>query len=235
MSLPHHHGSQAHTAYFQRELEKNEQFYIAAELFKQLGDPTRIRIFWLLSHCEECVVNLSALLGMSSPALSHHLRALKDCGLIQSRREGKEVYYKTADTEVCRILHQMVEQVMEITCPEYRIAHGISQTELILHVHEYLITHIEERITIEALSKRFLINQTTLKQAFKDVYGTSLAAHMKKHRMERAARLLRETGENIAQIARSVGYGSQSRFTVAFKEHFGTSPTEYRNDNRLKR
>ena len=144
MSLPHHHGSQQHTAYFQRELEKNGQFDTAAELFKQLGDPTRIRIFWLLSHGEECVVNLSALLGMSSSALSHHLRALKDCGLLQSRREGKEVYYKTADTEVCRILHQMVEQVMEITCPEYRVAYGVSQTELIHHVHEYLITHMEE-------------------------------------------------------------------------------------------
>ena len=234
MSLPHHHGSQQHTAYFQRELEKNGQFDTAAELFKQLGDPTRIRIFWLLSHGEECVVNLSALLGMSSSALSHHLRALKDCGLLQSRREGKEVYYKTADTEVCRILHQMVEQVMEITCPEYRVAYGVSQTELIHHVHEYLITHMEERISIEKLSKRFLINQTTLKQAFKDVYGTSLAAHMKEHRMERAARLLRETGDSIAQIARSVGYESQSRFTAVFKEHFDMLPTEYRNKNRTE-
>lgn len=234
MLLPHRHGSQQHTAYFQRELEKNGQFYAAAELFKQLGDPTRIRIFWLLSHCEECVVNLSALLGMSSPALSHHLRALKDCGLIQSRREGKEVYYKTADTEVCRILHQMVEQVMEITCPQYHVAYGVSQAELIHHVHEYLITHMEERITIEALSRRFLINQTTLKQAFKEAYGTSLAAHMKEHRMERAARLLRETRDSIAQVARSVGYESQSRFTAAFKKHFGVSPTEYRNENRTE-
>ena len=55
-----------------------------------LSDPSRLRIFWLLCHCEECVMNISALVDMSSPAVSHHLRNLKASGLIVSRREGKE-------------------------------------------------------------------------------------------------------------------------------------------------
>jgi DNA-binding transcriptional ArsR family regulator len=55
---------------------------------------------------------------MSSPAVSHHLRPLKNSGLIICRREGKEVYYRAADTQQGRLLHQMIEQVMEITCPE---------------------------------------------------------------------------------------------------------------------
>jgi DNA-binding transcriptional ArsR family regulator len=54
---------------------------------------------------------------MSSPAVSHHLRPLKNSGLIVSRREGKEVYYRAADTEECRLLHRMIEEVMEIKCP----------------------------------------------------------------------------------------------------------------------
>jgi len=54
---------------------------------------------------------------MSSPAVSHHLRQLKNAGLIVSRREGKEVYYKAADTEQSRLLHIMIEQVLKITCP----------------------------------------------------------------------------------------------------------------------
>ena len=45
-----------------------------------------------ISGCEECVLNISAMLEMSSPAVSHHLRPLKNSGLIVSRREGKEVY-----------------------------------------------------------------------------------------------------------------------------------------------
>ena len=89
-----------------------------AEVFKQLGDTTRIRIFWLLCHREECVLNISAMLHMSSPAVSHHLRPLKNSGLIVCRREGKEVYYRAADTPQGHLLHHMIEQVMEITCPE---------------------------------------------------------------------------------------------------------------------
>ena len=75
-----------------------------------------MRIFWILCHCEECVLNIAALLNMSSPAVSHHLRPLKNSGLITSRREGKEVYYRAADTEQTRLLHDMMEKVMQITC-----------------------------------------------------------------------------------------------------------------------
>ena len=63
------------------------------------------------------MTNLSAILGMSSPAVSHHLRPLRDSGLVVSRREGKEVYYRAADSRQSQLLHQMIEQVMEIACP----------------------------------------------------------------------------------------------------------------------
>ncbi|MBR6931950.1 MAG: helix-turn-helix transcriptional regulator, partial [Bacteroidales bacterium] len=47
-----------------------------------------IRIFWILCHYEECVVNIAAMMNMSSPATAHHLRLLKESGLIVSRKEG---------------------------------------------------------------------------------------------------------------------------------------------------
>ena len=62
-------------------------------------------------------MNLSALVEMSSPAVSHHLRQLKASGLIVSRRDGKEVYYKAADTREANLLHRMIEALVEITCP----------------------------------------------------------------------------------------------------------------------
>ncbi len=114
--LPHHHEDETKTSRIQEQLNNIDDFQAVAEIFKQLGDPTRIRIFFLLCHCEECVINISALLDMSSPAVSHHLRPLRSSGLITSRREGKEVYYRAADTPQSRLLHQMIEQVMEITC-----------------------------------------------------------------------------------------------------------------------
>lgn len=116
--LPHNHNEGKETQTIQEQLSNIEDFQTIAEIFKQLGDTTRIRIFFLLCHCEECVINISAMLDMSSPAVSHHLRPLRNSGLIVSRREGKEVYYRAADTPQSRLLHQMIEQVMEIACPK---------------------------------------------------------------------------------------------------------------------
>ncbi len=117
-TLPHHHNEGKETSDIMEQLRKIDDFQTIAEVFKQLGDTTRIRIFFLLCHCEECVINISAMLDMSSPAVSHHLRALRNSGLILSRREGKEVYYRAADIPQSQLLHQMIEQVMEIACPK---------------------------------------------------------------------------------------------------------------------
>ena len=102
------------------------------------------------------------------------------------------------------------------------------QIDIVRKIHEQLTQHIEQRITIEELSRQYLINPTTLKASFKAIYGTSIAAHIKKHRMEKAAGMLRESGMSIAEIAKAVGYDSQSKFTSAFKAFFQCLPTEYR-------
>ena len=95
-----------------------EAFEVTADLFKLMSDGTRIKLFWLLCHCEECLLDLSAMMEMSSPALSHHLKLLRACGLIVSRREGKEVYYRAADTRQAEALHHMIEDIAELACPE---------------------------------------------------------------------------------------------------------------------
>ena len=116
--LPHDHGEKSHTAYLCRELGKTGHFAAVSDVFKQLSDPNRVRIFWLLSHQEACVVNIAAMLEMSSPAVSHHLRSLVESGLLESRREGKEVYYRAASTPTCDELHKTIERIVEINCPK---------------------------------------------------------------------------------------------------------------------
>lgn len=113
--LPHNHGQQLEQ--MPEQIPQPEEFQIVADLFKQMADQSRLRIFWLLCHCEECVINISSLVDMSSPAVSHHLKQLKTTGLIVSRRSGKEVYYKAADTVQARLFHNMIEQVLQISCP----------------------------------------------------------------------------------------------------------------------
>ena len=208
--------------------KESDEFQRAAEFFKQLGDATRIRIFWILCHQEANVSYLAKALQISGPAIVHHLKTLGDCQLLISRREGKEVYYKISDSPVGRMMHIMVEEMLEITCPEKNIDEQSSAEEIVFQIHDYLIGHMEERITIEELSKKFLINQTTLKQVFKKVYGSSIAAHMKEHRLEKAAELLKKNNDSIALIAKRVGYESQSKFSKSFQEKYGMLPSEYR-------
>ena len=102
------------------------------------------------------------------------------------------------------------------------------QIETVRRVHAHLTEHLDRRCTIEELSREFLMNPTTLKTLFKSVYGNSLAAHIKEHRIEEAARLLRETDLSVSEIARRVGYDSQSKFTTAFKSINQVLPSEYR-------
>ena len=115
--LPHDHGN-AEREELLASMWSRESFETVSNLFKQLSDTTRLRIFWVLCHSEECVINLAAIMNMSSPAVSHHLRLLKEAGLVVTRREEKEVYYKVADTEEAALLHSMIEQIEHMTCPD---------------------------------------------------------------------------------------------------------------------
>ena len=247
LHLPHQHEDAQTMQQLHESVETVGSFQTVADVFKQLSDSSRVRIFWLLCHCEECVIDLSAMVSMSSPAVSHHLRQLRESELIISRRVGKEVYYRAAENEQAQLLHRMIERTMEISCPEEesRAATGAphlppldaelhegggtaEQLETIRAVHDYLTQHLSSRMTIEELSKRFLMNPSTMKALFKSVYGSSLASHIREHRMEHAARLLIEGDESVAQVARAVGYESQSKFSTEFHKAYGVLPTEYR-------
>lgn len=116
ISLPHDHGHSDVEELLAR-LWSDSDFKSLSELFSLLGDSTRLRLFWILCHSEECVINLSAIMDMSSPAISHHLKLLKSAELIVSRREGKEVYYRAADSDRARLLHDTVEHLASLTCP----------------------------------------------------------------------------------------------------------------------
>lgn len=119
--LPNNHNSY-NSDLLQQIISGTDNFQIVADIFKQLSDCNRTRIFWLLCHCEECVVNISSYVNMSSPAVSHHLKQLKVAGLITSRRDGKEMYYKVAENKQSQLLHLFIEQEMQVACPETLIA-----------------------------------------------------------------------------------------------------------------
>ena len=84
-----------------------------AEFFKVLGDPTRIRILYLLAEGERCVCDLAEQLGLTQPAVSYQLKALKQSRLVKNRRAGKTVYYLLDDSHVAGIIGLAKEHLEE--------------------------------------------------------------------------------------------------------------------------
>ncbi|MGG1556198.1 ArsR/SmtB family transcription factor [Paenibacillus ferrarius] len=77
-----------------------------ADIFKALGDPTRVKIIFFLVEQELCVHDLATLIGMEQSAVSHQLRYLRDLRIVKRRKEGKTVYYSLDDEHIEQIFVQ---------------------------------------------------------------------------------------------------------------------------------
>lgn len=85
-------------------MPNDEQVHLAAEGFRLLADPTRIKILWALLQGESSVACLAELVGAAPTAVSQHLAKLRLAGLVRGRREGTFVHYSAADTHVRALL-----------------------------------------------------------------------------------------------------------------------------------
>lgn len=91
-----------------------DQLFDLADLFKALGDSTRIRILNALSYSELCVCDLVDIIDMSQSAISHQLRVLRAAKIVKRRKEGKNVYYSLDDNHIRRLLDDGLEHVNEM-------------------------------------------------------------------------------------------------------------------------
>jgi DNA-binding transcriptional ArsR family regulator len=82
-----------------------------SEIFKTLGDPTRLRIVNTLLSGEMCVCDLSSVLCMDSSAVSHQLRILRDRRMVKLRKEGKIAYYSLDDEHVVALFNEGLKHV----------------------------------------------------------------------------------------------------------------------------
>lgn len=83
-----------------KRLASDESIFGMAEIFKILGDQTRLKIVLALSKQELCVLDIATVLGMSESAISHQLRLLKTLRLVRQRKEGKMVFYSLDDEHI---------------------------------------------------------------------------------------------------------------------------------------
>lgn len=82
-----------------------------AEIFKILGDPTRIKLLALLTSGEMRVSDIAEALSMGQSAISHQLRVLRNARLVKFRKEGKEAWYSLDDDHVVRLMRQGLDHV----------------------------------------------------------------------------------------------------------------------------
>ena len=91
--------------------DKQELLLKLAELFKILGDPTRLKIVELLLENEMCVNHIAETMGMGQSAISHQLRVLRQARLVTYRKEGKTAYYSLNDDHVEGLVRMGMEHV----------------------------------------------------------------------------------------------------------------------------
>ena len=82
-----------------------------SEVFKVLGDPTRVRIISALSKCDLCVCDISETINMTQSAVSHQLRLLRSLRLVKFRKEGKSVIYSLDDEHILQLFRQGMEHI----------------------------------------------------------------------------------------------------------------------------
>ena len=88
--------------------------FLLAETFRCLGDTTRVKIVWAVSMGEVSVNRIAELLAMSQPAVSHHLRVLRNLRLVKVRREGRVAHYSLDDDHIQHLLKEGLKHVEDL-------------------------------------------------------------------------------------------------------------------------
>ena len=107
------HIDQQHEATIRALLPSEDAAVDAAAIFSHLSDTTRVRLLSMLVVSDMCVCEMADLLGVSQPAVSHHLRILRQCDVIRFRKWGQRTVYYISDNEIGDKVRRLLSVVME--------------------------------------------------------------------------------------------------------------------------
>lgn len=139
--------------------------------------------------------------------------------------------YKEQDVSKAAILRIKVLELLMLVSEQKKA--DCEQQELIEKVGAFICRNVSDHYTISELSEMFRLNQTTLKEQFKQTFGCPVYSYVKNRKMFRAAELISTSDMRIIDISEEVGYCNASKFSSAFREVMGVNPkyyqTEYKN------
>lgn len=124
------------------------------------------------------------------------------------------------------------QMVLDFTQRVSATKNGIHNSKLMRRARDYILGHIGEAITTEALSKELGMNRTYLCSLFTEETGLTINQYVTQVKMEEAKRLMEITSKSTAEIAEYLGYSTQSYFQRVFKTRTGMTPGEYRSQRK---
>lgn len=105
------HGTEPNIAQIKNNMLAEQTVSDLADVFKALGDPTRVRIIYALLQGELCVHDISVVLDMGQSAVSHQLRYLRNLRVVKRRKVGKTVFYSLDDDHIEQIFVQTMQHL----------------------------------------------------------------------------------------------------------------------------
>ena len=216
----HIHADYQHENYFPTKLFKGVVLLVDVEKAQPILDTlvteTRIDLTQLANRfCEQSEFGMMMEETESVRQIFSSLYTVPD--------QIKGHYFKLKVIEIFLLL-----SVISTANHEKRSSYRKQQVDIVKAVNEHISTQFMKRITIDSLSDQFDIPTSTLKRCFKGVYGTTIHHYLKECRINAAKHLLQESDQSILEIANAVGYENGSKFTSAFKEATGVTPSAYR-------
>ena len=132
------------------------------------------------------------------------------------------------DIKINEALASLLTLIMSFSWnPEVAAENGNTKTVFLLK--EYLDSHYQEKISLDDLADKFLVNKYTLSRGFKEQFGTSIINYLLFVRITHAKQLLRFTSDSIEEVGIQCGISPLYYFSRIFKQIEGISPMEYRS------
>ncbi|HEY5823136.1 MAG TPA: AraC family transcriptional regulator, partial [Cyclobacteriaceae bacterium] len=146
---------------------------------------------------------------------------------IQSRIDEGNCNRLKLHSMVFDLLALQVDQIKSLNTPAKKNdLVSAADTEKLYHAKRYVERHFLEDLTLDSICRQSLLNEFKLKKGFKLLFNTSVIHYVRQLRMEYARCLLRDNHQAVDEVASVLGYQYAQHFSVAFKKHFGISPSQ---------
>lgn len=135
--------------------------------------------------------------------------------------------------KVLELVSLVLEQEMEIWTQTRRLKPVKAGTlERLHYARTLLLRNLHHPPTLVELAQQAKLNECTLKQGFRQVFGTTVFGYLHEYRLEQARQLLANGHMKVSEVMEAVGFADRRYFAAVFRKKFGINPRDYRNNHK---